>query len=108
MGSVKRKPTIFFIYYFVIFLGHAIQGSFLNLYLSNAGMGSGTIGAINGTVQILGLAIFPVWGHFADRASNKNKVLIFGLILSIGALSTPIFFIQRLPGPMWKGIPPAP
>lgn len=86
MGSVKRKPTIFFIYYFVVFLGQAIQGSFLNLYLSNAGMGSGTIGAINGTVQILGLAIFPVWGHFADRASNKNKVLIFGLILSIGAL----------------------
>ena len=83
MIQKSKSPLVFYIYYFVMFLGGGIHWSFLNLYLSNAGMPSTTIGLINGTIQILSLLIFPIWGRISDRASTKNKVLVISLILSI-------------------------
>ena len=76
MDKKKQSPLIFCIFYFVVFLGNGIQGSFLSLYLSNAGMQSATIGVVNGIIQVISLATFPMWGMLADRASSKNKVLI--------------------------------
>jgi len=86
METKKKSPAIFYTYYFVIFLGQAIHGSFLTMYLNGAGMDEATIGLVNGIIQIISLAAFPMWGNIADRASSKNKVLIIGMIMSIGLL----------------------
>lgn len=83
METKKKGASLFYIFYFVVFFGGAIHGSFLNLYLNNAGMDSETIGLVNGIIQIISLAAFPMWGAMADRASSKNKVLMIQLIGSI-------------------------
>lgn len=70
-------------FYFVIFFAEAVRGSFLSLYLNNAGLSSNLVGIINGIVSVLGVFIYPLWGTLSDRAKTKNNVLIIGLICSI-------------------------
>lgn len=71
-----KSPAIFYIYYFIVFFGIAIQGSFLNLYLTEAGLPVKTVGIINGVIQLLSLVVMPVLGRIADRAATKNMVLL--------------------------------
>ena len=89
MEEKRENPLIFYIFYFVVFFGGAIYGSFISMYLSNAGMKSETIGLVNGIIQIISLVAYPVWGILADRAKTKNTVLIIELILIIATL---VFF----------------
>ncbi len=78
-----KSPAIFYIYYFVVYFGIAIQGSFLTLYLTESGLPVKTIGLLNGIIQILSLVVLPVLGRIADRAPTKNKVLCMELSASI-------------------------
>lgn len=77
-----KSPAIFYIYYFIVFFGIAIQGSFLNLYLTEAGLPVKTVGIINGVIQLLSLVVMPVLGRIADRAPTKNMVLIAELVIA--------------------------
>ena len=86
MEKNLSKKRLFYIFYFAVFLGGGIQGSFLNLYLNQAGMDKSTVGFLNGMIQILCLAVFPLWGIAADRAKYKNSVLIIQLAATIAAL----------------------
>ncbi|GEM_PF-722434 len=72
----KRNHILFYVYYFVIFFGGAVQGSFFGMYLNNRGMSAANVGLMNGIIQVLGLVLFPLWGKLADRVSNKNIILI--------------------------------
>jgi len=81
-----KSPLIFYIYYFVIYFGIAIQGSFLTLYLTESGLPVKTIGLLNGFIQILSLVVLPVLGRMADRAPTKNRVLCIELCASIATL----------------------
>ena len=81
-----KSPAIFYIYYFVVYFGIAIQGSFLTLYLTESGLPVKTIGLLNGIIQILSLFVLPVLGRIADRAPTKNKVLCIELAISITIL----------------------
>lgn len=83
MERNNNRPTLFYAYYFVVFFGTAIQSSFLMMYLSHAGMSSSLIGLVNGLTYLISFIVYPIYGAVADRASNKNKVLIVGMILSI-------------------------
>ena len=78
-----KSPLIFYVYYFVVYFGIAIQGSFLTLYLTESGVPVKTIGLINGVIQILSLFVLPVLGRIADRAPTKNRVLCIELSISI-------------------------
>ena len=89
MGQKRENPLVFYIFYFVVFFGGAIYGSFISMYLSNAGMKSETIGLVNGIIQVISLIAYPVWGMLADRAKTKNTVLIIELMLIIATL---VFF----------------
>jgi len=82
----KQYHFLFILYYFVVFFGGAIQNSFLNLYLNNAGMTPTNISIVNGFVSILSLFTMPFWGGLADRASSKNKILIIAMVFSTGLL----------------------
>ena len=86
-----KSPAIFYIYYFVVYFGIAIQGSFLTLYLTESGLPVKTIGLLNGIIQILSLFVLPVLGRIADRAPTKNKVLCIELAISI----TILFMLSR-------------
>lgn len=83
MDKFRKGPQIFYLYYFVVFFGTAIQSSFLMMYLSGAGMSQSTVGIVNGVAYLISFAVYPVYGRLADRASSKNKVLIAGLVLSV-------------------------
>ena len=77
----KDSPLIFYIFYFVVFFGNAIQGSFLTLYLTNAGLPQSTVGLLNGITQCLSLIVLPLVGRLADKAPTKNKVLCIELVI---------------------------
>lgn len=83
MNKFRNSPYIFYLYYFVIFFGTAIQSSFLNMYLNHAGMPSSVVGLVNGLSYVISFIVFPIYGAAADRASSKNKVLIIGMVASI-------------------------
>ena len=83
-----KSPLIFYVYYFVVYFGIAIQGSFLTLYLTESGVPVKTIGLINGVIQILSLFFFFFLGRIADRAPTKNRVLCIELSVSILTSST--------------------
>lgn len=78
-----RSPLIFYLYYFVVFFGNAIQGSFLSLYLTNVGVPASTVAVLNGIIQLISLAALAIFGRIADRAPSKNIVLCSGLAVSI-------------------------
>ena len=78
-----KSPAVFYIFYCIVFFGGAIYGSFINMYLSSAGMPTPMIGVVNGVTQVLSFFIFPMWGMAADRASSKNKVLVICMSISI-------------------------
>lgn len=82
----KDSPLIFYIFYFVVFFGNAIQGTFLTLYLTNAGLPQSTVGLLNGITQCLSLIVLPVVGRLADKAPTKNKVLCIELVIAIVTL----------------------
>ena len=81
--SKKQSPLIFYIFYFVVFFGNAIQGTFLTLYLTNAGLPQSTVGLLNGLTQSLSLIVLPIVGRLADKAKTKNIVLCTELIIAI-------------------------
>ncbi len=81
-----RSPFIFYLYYFVVFFGNAIQGSFLSLYLTNVGVPASTVAVLNGIIQIISLIALAIFGRIADRAPSKNIVLCSGLAVSIVTL----------------------
>lgn len=82
----KDSPLIFYIFYFVVFFGNAIQGTFLTLYLTNAGLPQSTVGLLNGITQCLSLIVLPIVGRLADKAPTKNKVLCIELVIAIVTL----------------------
>ena len=78
-----KTPFVWYAYYFVVFFGAAIQGSFMTLYMTEAGLPVSTIGLLNGVIQIMSLFVLPVMGRIADKASTKNKVLYIELSIAI-------------------------
>ncbi len=81
-----RSPWIFYIFYFVVFFGNAIQGSFLSVYLNEMGIAAGTIAVLNGILQLLSLIFLPIMGRIADNAPTKNIVMTVGYLITIAFL----------------------
>ena len=81
-----RTPWIFYLFYFASFCGGSIQGSFMGLYLTEAGVPVRTLGILNGVNQSISLITLPIFGRLADRAKTKNIFLDLGYILTIAIL----------------------
>ena len=78
-----RSPWIFYIFYFVVYFGNAIQGSFLSVYLNEMGVQPATISLLNGILQLLSLVFLPIMGRLADNAPTKNMVMTIGYMITI-------------------------
>lgn len=78
-----RSPWIFYIFYFVVFFGNAIQGSFLSVYLNEQGIPAATISLLNGILQLCSLVFLPIMGRIADNAPTKNRIMTIGYLVMI-------------------------
>ncbi len=76
-----KKLYLFYVFFFVIFLGQATYAAFFPVYLSNAGMPPGMLGMTNGTYQIILFLFVPVVGILADRVLSAKKVLLGLLVI---------------------------
>jgi len=90
-----RSPWIFYIFYFIVFCGAAIQGSFMSLYLTEIGVPVKTLGILNGVTQIVSLFTLPILGRIADRAKSKNLVMCIGYFISI-CVFTVFMFVRNI------------
>lgn len=81
MEQKEKSPWLFYGFYFIIFLGSAIYGSFLPLYMKNAGMSESLLGLVQGINQVVCFIVVPLWGLLADLKLSPKKVLIIALSL---------------------------
>jgi len=77
-----KKLYLFYVFFFVIFLGQATYAAFFPVYLSNAGMPSGMLGIINGIYQIILFFFVPIIGMLSDKIFSAKKVLLGLLVIS--------------------------
>nr|WP_162990746.1 MFS transporter [Maliibacterium massiliense] len=89
-------PKIFYVYFFVTFMGMAINNNFFSLYFTQKGMTSSELGLLFGLAPLAGLIAQPIWGAVGDRAKSKNAVL--AMIIFGGALMVLLF---SLGSAMW-------
>lgn len=81
-----KSSLLFHLFYFAAFCGSSIQGSFIGLYLTEAGVPVKTLGILNGVNQTISLITLPIFGRIADNAKKKNTFLDAGYILTIAIL----------------------
>ena len=81
-----KSSFLFHLFYFAAFCGSSIQGSFIGLYLTEAGVPVKTLGILNGVNQTISLITLPIFGRIADNAKKKNIFLDAGYVLTIAIL----------------------
>ncbi|MCA1595244.1 MAG: MFS transporter, partial [Chloroflexi bacterium] len=92
-GSDRSSPFPFRAYYFCVFAGVALVGTYLNLYFRRIGMSDVQIGWLSGTMSILGVASPPLWGAISDSMGSKQKPGI--ALMAATALLCPCFLAAR-------------
>ncbi|WP_051253085.1 MFS transporter [Paenibacillus alginolyticus] len=70
----------FLLFYVVIYMGNAVYGTFMPVYLHNAQFSQEQIGMLLSLGPLVAMFGQPVWGALSDRAKTKNSVLRFLLI----------------------------
>ncbi|WP_276574845.1 MFS transporter [Paenibacillus allorhizoplanae] len=76
----------FVLFYVVIYMGNAVYGTFMPVYLNNAKFSQEQIGVLLSLGPLIAMIGQPVWGALGDRAKSKNyilRVLIIGSGISI-------------------------
>ncbi|SDM81085.1 MFS transporter, PPP family, 3-phenylpropionic acid transporter [Paenibacillus sp. yr247] len=78
--GLTTKLYSFLLFYAVIYMGNAVYGTFLPVYLHNAKFSQEQIGMLLSLGPLVAMFGQPVWGALGDRAKTKNSVLCFLLI----------------------------
>lgn len=85
-GKVNRYPYYFLLLYAVTYMANAVYGTFIPIYLSNAGFSKTAVGTLLALGPFIAFIAQPIWGLASDRAASKNsilKTLIFGSAAAI-------------------------
>ena len=87
MNTTAREkfPVNILLPYLGFYAAQAIFGTYLNLYLQDAGYNQTQMGTFTSASTILVLLAQPFWGNVSDRAKSKNKVIV--VMLLIGMIS---------------------
>jgi PPP family 3-phenylpropionic acid transporter len=85
----ERAGYYFLLVYALFYMGNAVFGTFLPIYLDHVGFSSSAVGSILALGPFVTIIAQPFWGTAADRAGTKNNVLKF-LILG-SAISVVLF-----------------
>ncbi len=84
--TTPAKLSYFYLFYFFIYMGNAVYGTFIPLYFRDAGFDSSQIGILLGIGPLVAILAQPVWGTLSDRARTKNGVLLLLIAGSGGAM----------------------
>ncbi|MGO4500230.1 MFS transporter [Paenibacillus sp. 2RAB27] len=79
----------FVLFYVVIYMGNAVYGTFMPVYLNNAKFSQEQIGVLLSLGPLIAMIGQPVWGALGDRAKSKNHIL---RLLIIGSGISILFF----------------
>ncbi|TJY43573.1 MFS transporter [Cohnella pontilimi] len=81
--------TFFVLFYFFIYMGNAVYGTFIPLYFQNIGFTQSQIGTLLSIGPLVAILAQPVWGTVSDRARTKNSVLL--LMIAGTCMSTLLY-----------------
>ncbi|HET6385731.1 MAG TPA: MFS transporter [Armatimonadota bacterium] len=84
MTSDSRAPSAlpFKAFYFCVFAGPAIVGTYLNLYFQRRGLTDGEIGILAGILSLVGVVSPLLWGAVADRLGSRRRPGIWAMGIS--------------------------
>jgi PPP family 3-phenylpropionic acid transporter len=80
------RLSYFYLFYFFIYMGNAVYGTFIPLYFRDAGFDSSQIGILLGIGPLVAILAQPFWGTLSDRARTKNTILLMLIAGSGGAM----------------------
>lgn len=81
-----KYPYYFIILYALTYMGNAVYGTFISLYLDNIGFDKSAIGVLLSLGPFVAIVAQPIWGAAGDRVKYKNtllKILILGSSITI-------------------------
>ncbi|SEN03995.1 MFS transporter [Paenibacillus sp. OV219] len=68
--------TYFLFFYFFLYMGNAVYGTFIPLYFQHVGFTQSQIGTLLSLGPLVAIMAQPVWGLLSDRARTKNSILL--------------------------------
>ncbi|MFC4967852.1 MFS transporter [Paenibacillus sp. GCM10023248] len=81
--GLTTRLYAFLLFYAVIYMGNAVYGTFLPVYLHNTKFSQEQIGTLLSLGPLIAMFGQPVWGALGDKAKTKNRVLA-SLLLGSG------------------------
>lgn len=84
-----RVYLLFLGLYGVSYMGNAVYGTFMPVYLKNIGLSHTSIATLLSFGPLIAILAQPVWGNIGDRSESKNSVL---QILLLGSAITVLLF----------------
>ncbi|MBT2658325.1 MFS transporter [Bacillus sp. ISL-18] len=90
MGEKSTRIYLLFLcLYAVSYMGNAVYGTFMPVYLKSIGLSQTSIATLLSFGPLIAVLAQPLWGSIGDRAESKNRVL---QVLSLGS-SVSILFL---------------
>lgn len=83
---MKTRLTPFYLFYFFIFMGNAVYGTFIPLYFHEVGFDKSQIGVLLSAGPLVAILAQPTWGAWGDRAKTKNSMLLLLIAGSGGSM----------------------
>jgi MFS transporter, PPP family, 3-phenylpropionic acid transporter len=77
-----RIYLLFLCLYGVSYMGNAVYGTFMPVYLKSIDLSQTSIATLLSFGPLIAILAQPIWGNIGDRAESKNRVL---QILSLGS-----------------------
>ncbi|MFP5111557.1 MFS transporter [Bacillaceae bacterium C204] len=90
MGDKSTRIYLLFLgLYGVSYMGNAVYGTFMPVYLKSIGLSQTSIATLLSLGPLIAILAQPVWGSIGDRSESKNKVL---QILTLGSAVSILLF----------------
>ncbi|WP_373864507.1 MFS transporter [Paenibacillus humicus] len=78
--EMNRSVTLFFSFYFILFMGNALYSTFIPVYFQDKGFSASQIGTLLSIGPFIAVLAQPMWGSVSDKSRTKNRVLQILLI----------------------------
>ena len=83
MGEKSARIYLLFLFlYGISYMGNAVYGTFMPVYLKSIGLSQTSIATLLSFGPLIAILAQPLWGRIGDRAQSKNRVL---QVLSLGS-----------------------
>ena len=83
-----RIYLLFLCLYAVSYMGNAVYGTFMPVYLKSIGLSQTSIATLFSFGPLIAILAQPLWGRIGDRAESKNRVL---QLLALGSAVSILF-----------------